>query len=114
MNEISIKQIARSDKWKLIRGIAWRGLIVVICSNIAGIILANVIGNLVGAHLAEQGQMPSPDLVTALSVLGLLLSIVIGVVFFYLYVRWLLVAKLGNYRMVLVRNEAAAPAAAAS
>ncbi len=114
MNEISIKQIARGEKWQLIRGIAWRGLIVVIGSNIAGIILANMIGNMVGAYLAEKGQMPSPDLVTGLSVLGLALSVVIGVVFFYLYVRWLLAAKLGKFRMVLVRNDTAIPEAAAS
>jgi len=112
MNEISIKQIARGEKWQLIRGIAWRGLIVVIGTNLAGIFLANMIGNMIGVYLAEKGQMPSPDLVTGLSVLGLVLSVMIGVAFFYLYVRWLLAAKLGQFRMVLVRNDAAAPAAA--
>lgn len=105
MTHYTLQTLERQEAGAVHLGIIWRGVVVVLGSNITGIIVANALGVLLGNMLADSGKDLSPSMITALSYAGVALSVLIGIAFIYINLRWLLSVRLGNYRLVLVRNE---------
>ncbi|MGV3569291.1 MAG: hypothetical protein ACO1PB_01735 [Ramlibacter sp.] len=81
----------------------WRGMLITIGSAIVG----GLLGGLLGFLVAETGIARHTGAQLA-QVVATLAGGLTGCVFLYLYVRWLLTAQLGRYRLLLVPAHAAA------
>jgi len=100
MTKLDIKALSLSSKASICWGFFWRGMVVTLGSLVCSALLAGVIG----AICAVFGFSASVT-----SALGSLVGALSGAVFLYFYVRWLLSARLGRFRLVLVHAQEQAP-----
>lgn len=105
MNKLDIKALSLSSKARICWGFFWRGMVITLSSLVGGALL----GGVIGAICAVFGV--SAPLTSAL---GGLMGALSGAVFLYFYVRWLLSARLGKFRLVLVHAQEQAPVVTAA
>ena len=82
-------------------------MVITLGSMVVGFILGLVFGGGIGFVMAAIGASKSSGmhLLQWVSVAG---GLGVGAVFCYLYIRWLLSARLGNFRLVLVADDTVA------
>src|SRR5687768_7422519 len=108
MRVLNIRNLGFGAKASLCWSFFWRGIVVTIGSMLAG----GALGFLFGAAVAlVSGQGHSPSMAQVAQWGGAGLGFLSGAFFLYLYVRWLLGARLGSYRLVLVTAESASVSA---
>lgn len=112
MNPITLNSLRNADARQIQLGMLWRCALIVIASNVTGVIFANILGMLIGNVLTDAGQTLTSGMVTALTVLGATISILISAFFIMVYVRWLLAVRIGSYRLTFMRDEIPAAAEA--
>jgi hypothetical protein len=88
-------------------GFFWRGLVATLGSTLAGGIVGGGAGLLLSITFRLTGWCAC-DYLPIISVLGTGLGILFGLFAFYLYVGWILRAKMGKYRLALVGEGAPA------
>ena len=87
----------------------WRGFVITVCSGLGGAIAGFVIGfvvALVGSSLGHNVREPGVQLL--IRALAGTAGFAIGLVLAYQYVRWLFLARLGGFRLLLVREPSGA------
>lgn len=94
MDGLEIKELPLSSKARICWGFLWRSLLVSVGSGVCG----GLIGGLISVAGAALG-FAKPGLQVAGGAAG----VVCGAFFVYFYVRWLLAARLGDFKLVLVR-----------
>ena len=109
MQALNIAALRFSEKLGICWSFFWRAILITLASMLAG----GILGAIFGALVAASGAFGPSELQVA-QVGGGVLGLVAGFFFLYLYVRWLLSAKLGKYRLLLVLAEEAADSAYAS
>ncbi len=92
--KLDIKQLPTVDKFVIGWGFMWRGLLITICSAIAGALIGGLLGFLSAAIGLPKGSG---------AILGGIAGIFVGIYFLYIWLRWILSAKLGSYRLELHR-----------
>lgn len=92
MNPIDIRHLPLSSKASICWGFFWRGVLASLVSALCG----GLLGGIAGFILSLIG-VPKAAAAT-----GGVLGLVAGVVFLYLFIRWLLSSRLGSYKLVLV------------
>lgn len=101
MHKLDINSLSLRSKIRICWGVFWRSMVI----TLGSLLCSALLGGLFGAICAVLGvsvQVSSP--------LAGLLGLLSGSVFFYFYVRWLLSARLGKFRLVLVHAQEQAPA----
>ena len=105
MPTLTFDDLAPRERRLVWWGILWRGLVVTICSSLGGGIAGFIIGFVVGVAdlLLGHNLLGSREhlIVMILSGLG---GLVIGLAVYWQYVRWLFHARLGGFRLLLVRD----------
>ena len=96
MNKLDIKALSLSSKAHICWGFFWRSVLVTLGSLICG----SLLGGVIGAICAVAGVSASVT-----SALGGLVGVFSGALFLYFYVRWLLSARFGKFRLVLVHAQ---------
>ena len=84
-------------------GFLWRGLVATLGSTLAGGIMGGGAGLLLSIAFRLTGWCAC-DYLPIISVVGTGLGIGCGLFAFYLYVGWVLRAKMGEFRLALVRE----------
>ena len=92
MTALDIKELPFSSKASICWGFFWRGIAITIGSALGGGVLGGLVGFILGLIGAAKGA----------AVVGGILGLFVGAFFLYLFVRWLLSSRLGNFRLVLV------------
>jgi len=95
MNPLDIKELPFSSKARICWGFFWRGIVITLGSTLCGALLGGVAGFILGFAGAPQAAAP----------VGGLLGVVTGAFFIYLFLRWLLSSRLGNFRLLLVHAQ---------
>jgi ABC-type amino acid transport system permease subunit len=98
MHPVDIRTLNFVGKAGVCWSFFWRGALVTLGSTLVG----GLLGAIAGFVLAMAGLGAGAGLATIKTV-GMCLGGLTGVAFLYLYVRWLLTARLGRYRLVLVQ-----------
>ena len=98
MSPLTFTELPPSAKASICWSFFWRGILITIASSLTGAVLGGIAGVVLGL-----GGIPK-----AAPAAGGLVGLVAGVLFVYLYVRWLLSSRLGQYRLLLVRADEAA------
>jgi len=93
MNPLEINELPLPAKAGICWGFFWRGISITLVSAICGALIGGVIG-FVFAMLG----LPK----TVGPVVAGIAGLVSGAFFLYFYVRWLLSARLGDFKLVLV------------
>ena len=106
MNLTSLNGLEAADHRRVLAGMLWRSILVVIAANITGVIVANLIGVALGHFMVDLGQPASQTQVVLLAVGAATVSIMVSAAFILLYVRWLMSTRFGEYRLSFVRGEA--------
>lgn len=101
MNKLDIKALSLSSKAAICWGFFWRGMLI----TLGSLVCAALLGGLLGAMCAVLGASAQMT-----SALGSLLGLLSGALFIYFYVRWLLSARLGSFRLVLIHAQEQGPA----
>lgn len=96
MNTLEITELPLPAKASICWGFFWRGIFITLGSTICGAL----IGGVIGVFFAMLGLPKSVGPVVA-GVVGL----ICGAFFLYFYIRWLLSARLGDFRLVLVHAD---------
>jgi ABC-type amino acid transport system permease subunit len=97
MESLKISSLGFGAKASICWSFFWRGVLITLGSAVAGAIL----GAIVGFVVAASGIPRQPGLRLA-QFAGGGAGLISGAVFLYLYIRWLLSARLGKYRLLLV------------
>jgi hypothetical protein len=100
MNEISIENLEISNIIKIWWGFMWRAILTTIGSMLVGGALGWLFGVITGfiGSLIDGTQ----EMVVIIATAGGILGLISGIYSFYLYLRWLLTSKFGNYKLVLI------------
>ena len=98
MNPLNITELSLSAKAGICWSFLWRGLLITVGSSVCGGIAGAIVGFILGLAGAD----------AVVPVIAGLLGIAVGVLFIYVWVRWLLSSRLGQFRLMLVRAEEAA------
>lgn len=93
MDGLDFNQLPFSSKVRICWGFFWRGFAITIGSSLCGFLLGAVVGFVFGFLGMSKG---------AITVIGGVCGVVVGLAFVYIYVRWLLGSRIGNYRLALV------------
>ena len=102
--EVTASQLSKGDWLRLFWGFFWRGIIYMLASGIVGGLAGAILGVATAVVVYLSGASPPPELTTLyLQVAGGLLGVVVAVLLFTVYIRWLLRARFGSLRLVLVR-----------
>lgn len=96
MGIVDISSLPFSSKAGLCWSFFWRGLVIGLGSSLAG----GVLGFVIGFVFALVG-LP----IELIQIVGGLAGLIAGCFFLYVYVKWLLSARLGTYRLQLVRDD---------
>lgn len=84
-------------------GFLWRGLFATLGSSLAGVIVGGGVGLLLSI-LFRLTSWCACDYRPITSAVGSMLGVCCGLFGFYLYVGWILRAKLGKFQLVLVKD----------
>ncbi len=96
MNALEFNELPFLSKLRICWGFVWRGLCVTLGSTVCGALLGGVIGFVFA-------MLGFPKTVAPLIAAGF--GLLIGLGFIYLYVRWILSTRLGQFRLKLVPAE---------
>ena len=96
MNALEIKELPLLSKGSLCWGFFWRGLLITLASTICGGLIGVVVG-IVSVVLGIPKQIGP--------VIAGITGLVSGVCFLYFYVRWLLSARIGEFKLLLVHAD---------
>jgi predicted membrane-bound spermidine synthase len=100
--EVSISSVTQGEWWSLAWGFFWRGVCFGVASGLVGGVIGGILGAIVGLITAMVGGSIE-DIRGPLGVGGFLLGLGIGFYLFRYYIRWVLRARFGSLRLVLVR-----------
>lgn len=106
MNLTSFNGLEPADHRRVLAGMLWRSILVVIAANISGVIVANLIGVALGYFMVDFGQPASQTQVVLLAVCAATVSILVSAAFVLMYVRWLMASRFGEYRLSFIRGQA--------
>jgi hypothetical protein len=95
MNPLDIKELPLSSKARICWGFFWRGIVVTLGSTLCGGLLGGIVGFILGFAGTPK----------AAPIVGGALGAVTAAFFMYLFVRWLLSSRLGDFRLVLVHAQ---------
>lgn len=102
--EISASQLSKGDWMRLFWGFFWRGMLYMLASGIVGGLAGALLGIATAVVVYLSGASPPPEVRTLyLLVAGGLLGLLVGVLLFTVYIRWLLRARFRGLRLALVR-----------
>lgn len=93
MNALDIKTLPLGSKFGICWSFFWRGILITLASALC----AGLMGAATGFLWMILGLPKS-----ALSTLGAAMGLACGLMFFYVYVRWLLSTRLGRFKLLLV------------
>lgn len=93
MNELEIKELPLPAKVGICWGFFWRGICITLASSLCGALIGGVVGFL----FALLG-IPKSAATAVAGIVGL----ACGGIFLYFYIRWLLSARLGGFRLALL------------
>jgi hypothetical protein len=97
-----MRELPVSSQLALWWSFLWRGAVVTIGSAVLGGLLGGIFGFAVGVVGSVNG-VPTASVIRISQVGGLILGAGGGLFLTYVYVRWLLSAQLGQFRLLLVR-----------
>jgi hypothetical protein len=98
--------LAFRSRIKIVWAFCWRAVIVTLASTIGGGIAGFLVGALLGIGASMLSYSVSSDAFKhTAQVFGGLAGAVVGVFAVWQYIRWLLSANLGGYRLRLVPHE---------
>lgn len=105
---IEFRTLGTAAKARIFWSFLWRGLIATAASAFIGKLMG--VGAGVFALAIGRGMgLAAPQIKLLAQLSGLAVGIAVSLVCFYLYVRWLLEARLGGHRLMLVVADAPAP-----
>ena len=107
MNTIDYKTLALREKALICFSFFWRGLAITIGSIISAAAIGGVLGFIVGVLASVAGLAQAPEMASFARMMGFCTGVAISLYFISLYVHWLLTRRLGSYRLLLVRADAA-------
>ena len=93
MSPLNIAELPLSSKVSIWWSIYWRGIFITFGSAFCG----GSVGFIVGLILRSTGLRNIAPTITGT------IGFAIGSAFFYVFIRWLLSARLGKFRLVLIR-----------
>lgn len=96
MEIIQIKELPFFSQARICWGFMWRGLLTTIGSAISGAIVGGIAGFFLGIFGASKNSIAAT---------GFILGFLCGLVFLYVYVRWLLSSRIGSFRLLLARAD---------
>ena len=96
MNPLEIKELPLPSKASICWGFFWRGISITLASTICGALIGGVIGFVFAMFGVPKSVGP---------VVAGFAGLVSGAFFLYFYVRWLLSARLGGFKLVLVHAD---------
>ncbi len=96
-----------ANAWmQLMLGFFWRGIVYTLGCIVAGALVGGIAGGIIGVVLGILGT--GLDDITAITgTVGFVLGLAVSLVGLKYYIRWLLRARFGTLRLVVVRDEAA-------
>ncbi len=100
---VNPKELTLPDWLRLWWGFAWRGLLIMAVSFLAGGALGFLTGVVIGLVLVMCGLDIAPFKLP-MQLFGGCLGIVIGIGFFTVWFKWILRSRFGGLRLVLVRT----------
>ena len=100
---VATSQVSGPEWVSLIWGFFWRGVIYTVLCAIAGAIIGGIIGAVIGIGMGAVGAAAS-EIRTVSGAVGFILGIGVSIVGLRLYIAWLLHARYGGLRLVLVRS----------
>ncbi|WP_394562061.1 hypothetical protein [Aquipseudomonas alcaligenes] len=104
MREVKIKELSLQETLRILWGFLWRGLTISVASVLAGGILGAIFGFIVGLIVAMSGG--SRETIESIAGIGGgVLGLISGIFFFYIYIRWLLSAQFGKYKLALLEEQ---------
>lgn len=99
---MSFDELALKDRFRVFWGFIWRALLTTLASAVGGAIAGFILGFALG--LAGHVLGWSIDAVrVGSSILGAVAGLAVGLLMFWLYIRWLFRADWFGYRLRLVR-----------
>ena len=101
MNPFNFSDLAWLTRIAICWGFLWRGLVATLGSSVAGGIVGGGAGLLLSITFRLTGWCTC-DYLPIISAVGTVLGVCCGLFAFYLYVGWILRAKLGKFRLMLV------------
>ena len=96
MNALEITELPFSSKAGICWSFFWRGIFITIGSTICGALIGGVFGFVFAILGLPKSAGP---------LVGGVVGTISGAFFLYFYVRWLLAARLGNFKLVLVHAQ---------
>lgn len=102
--ELKLHELTFGAKAAIVWGFMWRGALMAIASMMASAVLAGVVGAVLGAGAAAAGA-PRSTLMSIAVTFGFGIGAAVGAVFLYFMLRWVIGARLGGHRLVLVKAE---------
>ena len=103
MREVKINKLNLKETLIILWGFFWRGITISVASVLAGGILGATFGFIVWLIIAMSGG--SRETIESIAVIvGGVLGLISGIFFFYIYIRWLLSAQFGKYKLALIEE----------
>lgn len=106
MQALDFRRLAPRSRLALCWSFLWRGVVITFASMAAGAIIGALFGAVLGLVAAALG-IPSRAMAGTVQLAGIVIGVGCGLLFFYVYVRWLLTGRLGRFRLVLVEDREA-------
>lgn len=103
-SQIVFDELITADRFRVLWGFLWRGILTTLASMLGGFIAGFVLGFILGI-IGHALGWSNDSLRTGASVLGGIAGLIIGLTLFWQYVRWLFRAKWSGYQLRLVRSE---------
>ena len=107
MTALDFKTLPLADKLAITWSFFWRALLIGIASMLCSGLAGGVFGFMIGVVLSAAG-FPIEAIQLFAGLVGFVLGIGFGFLFFLLYVQWLLSSRLGQFRIRLVKADEAA------
>jgi hypothetical protein len=103
MSAVVFDELVSSDRFRVFWGFLWRALLITVASTLGGAITGFVLGLVLGV-VGDALGWSADSVRTGASILGGLGGLVVGLFFFWLYIKWLFGAKWSGYQLRLVRT----------
>jgi len=96
MTSINIKDLSFQEKLSITWSFVWRGFFITMLSSLLGAFAGFIVG-----FVLTLLQIPAG----VIAVMAGLIGFSVGMFSIYVYVQWLLAAKLGAFKLILTRAE---------
>lgn len=101
MNGLTFENLSVPSKLRLCWSFLWRGIATTVASGVSGV-LAGMLSGAVAGLIGGLAGVPKPSVLRSAQWIGTVSGVLIGLCFFYIYIRWLLSSRLGRFRLQLV------------